>query len=90
MLIFLSISMWFVGLIYETYTLTLLWSWFVVPFGITNITFPWAMGLSCLAALFKGLPPSNKNEDEWLLRSVKNLVLVTIILVIGSIAHKFM
>lgn len=38
MLILLIIVMYFAVFIYEAYSLTLLWSWFVVPFGITDIT----------------------------------------------------
>ncbi|MDD9665655.1 hypothetical protein [Klebsiella pasteurii] len=89
MLILLIIVVYFAVFIYEAYSLTLLWSWFVVPFGITDITFPWAIGLCCLASFFKGVPPLKNDENSWA-SAAKDTALVTIILVIGAIAHKFM
>lgn len=87
--IFLPIALWFVGVIYGAYSLTLLWSWFMVPFGVQNITLAWAIGLLYLAGLFKGVPSSDNKDKVWLLL-VKNFALITLAIVVGFIAHKFM
>ncbi|WP_336819668.1 MULTISPECIES: hypothetical protein [unclassified Cedecea] len=89
MLVFLPIALWVVGVIYGAYSLTLLWSWFIVPFGIRDITFAWAIGLLCLAGLFKGVPSSNSKDEVWLLLA-KNFALITLTIVVGFIAHKLM
>lgn len=91
MLILLLVVTYFSIFIYEAYSLTLLWSWFVVPFGITDITVPWAIGLCCLISLLKGVSHLNndENRNSWPL-AAKSIVLVTLVLVIGAIAHKFM
>lgn len=87
--VFLAIALWFVGVIYAAFSFKLLWSWFIVPFGIIDITFAWAIGLFCLAALFKGIPSADNKDEAWLLLA-KHFALITIVSVVGFIAHKLM
>lgn len=85
----LPFILWLVAFIYGAFSLTLLWSWFIVPLGVTDITFPWAIGLFCVFSLFKGVPASDKEGEIWSL-VVKDFALASLALVIGFIAHTFM
>lgn len=88
-LLILPFILWFVAFIYGAFSLTLLWSWFIVPFGITDITFPWAIGLFCVVSLIKGVPSSDKEGEIWSFVA-KDLVMTSLALAFGFIAHKFM
>jgi len=88
-LLVLPFVLWFVAFIYSAFSLTLLWSWFMVPFGLPGITFPWAIGLCCIIGLIKGVPASDK-DGSILSLAIKDFALVSLALVIGFIAHTFM
>ncbi|EGU3395831.1 hypothetical protein H3J60_004559 [Salmonella enterica] len=88
-LLIMPFVLWFVAFIYGAYSLTLLWSWFIVPFGIADITFPWAIGLFCIVSLVKGISLSDKESEIWSLLA-KNFALISLTVVFGFIAHKFM
>lgn len=87
-----AISVWFVSVLYSGLVLKLLWSWFVVPFGVMPITIAWAIGLSCIIELAKGVPASLKahETDPAILELFKPYLGITLFLVVGFIAHLFM
>lgn len=89
MLLIVPIIAWFVAVMYCAFSLTLLWSWFIVPFGITDITFPWSVGLLCVISLIKGVPSPNKEGELWSF-VVKDFALASLALAVGFIAHQFM
>ncbi|HDF2366269.1 TPA: hypothetical protein PC505_003928 [Morganella morganii] len=88
MLILLGLGVWVFSLFYSSYVITLLWSWFIVPFGIGNITIPWAIGLCCLASMGRGIPAQNKDSIWHDL--IMPIVATTLFLIIGFFAQKFM
>lgn len=69
--------------------LSLLWGWFVVPFGVPPIGIAWAIGLSVLMAMLTKEPPgdSSKTANEKLGRTIMFLLLS---LFVGAVAHLFM
>lgn len=88
MLIILGLGIWILNILYGGFVLTLLWSWFIVPFGVVNITIPWAIGLTCVASMFVGIKYS-KGESA-LAELLMPIVATTFLLGIGFFAHKFM
>lgn len=88
MIIILWVVTWIFSLFYSAFAITLLWSWFVVPLGISNITIPWAIGLTCLVYLFRSTP-SSEQEIE-LSDFFTPIIAITALIGIGFIAHKFM
>lgn len=90
-LVAMAISIWFFSLLYAGVVLKLLWSWFVVPFGIMPITVAWAIGLSCIVELAKGVPASfnDLEADSVIYELLKPYIAITLFLIIGFIAHLF-
>lgn len=88
MLMLLGLGLWIFNVFYSSYVLTLLWSWFIVPLGVVNITIPWAIGLSCLAGMYKGIPA--QNEDSGWYELIMPVIATTLFLIIGFFAHKIM
>ena len=55
-----------VGVIFGGYTLSVLWTWFVVSaFGVAAISVPQAMGLSLTARFLITTHPRTKKEEPW-------------------------
>lgn len=80
---------WVGVLVYSGWALTLLWSWFITPFGVASITVPWGIGLMCVGTLFKGVRLQDEDDSPW-----KDILLgaawVTITLIIGFVASLFL
>lgn len=87
---FMGFAVWLVSVLYAGFAITMLWSWFIVPFGVMHITFPWAIGLSCLAGMFKGIPASSGNDESAFSELLKPYIVITLSLIVGYIAHLFM
>lgn len=92
LLIVAVFSIWIISVLYAGLTLTFLWSWFVVPLGVMPINMAWAIGLSCIVGLAKGVPASLKiyETDPSILEMFKPYLGITLFLVFGYIAHLFM
>ena len=74
--------------LFGAFTISTLWSWFVVPFGVQSISLAHAQGLSVLTSVFmstRGL--SNTKAADALLTGV---VLNILALLFGFIAVQFM
>lgn len=79
----------------NAWALTSLWAWFIVPFGLPPIGMAWAMGLSTLASLLRGIRQEPKTEGAEALKRLGmaylNAALLPLIcLLVGWIAHSFM
>lgn len=82
-------SGWVGLMLYGGWVLTLLWSWFITPFGVTPITVPWGIGLMCVGSLFKSGNLPDEDFSPWLSIFV-NAAVVTTALVVGFVASKFL
>jgi len=68
-------------------TLSLLWKWFIVPFGLIPITIAHSFGLLFFISIFR----ETKNVgDMTLTLSVEYLMKLLSILLFGYIVHQFM
>lgn len=84
-----GILCWVGLMLYSGWALTLLWSWFITPFGVVPINIPWGIGLMCVGALFKGINLSDEDIPPWL-SVLLGAAWVTIVLAIGFVASKFL
>lgn len=50
---------------YYGWAIALLWSWFLVPLGVPEISIPAACGVVLLVGLFKEVKASAKGEKDW-------------------------
>lgn len=93
-LILVAIVTVIVGSITEGYVISMLWEWFIVPIGVSSISFLQGAGISLIFSLFlMGLAKSESSD------SVSSLLAVTIshvfiypaiILFLGYVLHSFM
>ena len=84
---------WVCLLVFGSWTLTLLWSWFITPLGISAINVPWAVGLICVGYILSsgGSSSSVSGESESMARILFNQgVMTLIVLVAGFIASRFL
>jgi len=81
----------FVGVsaIYDGWVVSLLWNWFITPFGVVRLTIPWAIGLSCVKMSWLGAKGAKEGQDQWEAIG-EALGLITFALIIGWVAHFFM
>ena len=81
---------WLISFVYSGFAIYLLWGWFLVPFGIMPISLPWAIGLYCLAALFREAhyKPLDKTENPFFTLLMINIC-TTGYIVVGYVAQKF-
>ena len=78
--------------VWRGYVLTVLWSWFIVPFGIVEVGLIPAMGIFLIASLvrFDVSPYKNySNKDYWEVFS-QTIVLPAFILGVGYVIHLFL
>ena len=75
--------------LFGAFTISTLWGWFVVPFGVQTISLAHAYGLSVLASVFvstRGLSNNTKAADTLL----TGVMLNVFALLFGFIAVQFM
>ncbi len=53
-----------VGTILRGFVLSILWGWFVVPFGVPPIGIAWAIGLSLMVGMVARDSAPKKTDDE--------------------------
>lgn len=57
--------------LYRAFALKTLWAWFIVPtFGLTELSIPLAIGLSCLSLVFR--PSETMDEIEKVFEGISN------------------
>lgn len=88
-----AIIIFFIGVLYSGLVTSFLWGWFMVPFGLPEISIAHAIGLSLLVSMLSGLRASTRDlEDSD--GVVQGLVLVliqaTLVWILGYIASWFM
>ena len=75
--------------LFSAFTVSTLWGWFIVPFGVQSIGMAHAYGLSIFATLLQGTRGLNSGTDSGTLL-VQGLVLNILSLAFGGIAVQFM
>jgi hypothetical protein len=73
----------------EGFILSIMWGWFVVPFGIQQISVPWAIGLCGIASIL-GNAQIPVDEDKKKKHALNVLLRPWLILLVGYIAKQFM
>jgi len=63
-LIFFVIIICILSTMWTGFATFLLWGWFLVPLGVTKITFPMAMGIGVIISFLTTTTLSNKNDEE--------------------------
>lgn len=88
----ISFVVWLLGIIYSGFAISVLWSWFVVPLGIMQISIPWAIGLCCIAGVVKGGPIKmpDKDDESPSFKMLMIYVGITAYLFAGYICQKLM
>ena len=77
------------GTILRGFVLSYLWTWFMVPLGITEIGVAWAIGIAALVAMI--VPTSSSSKEREIPEIiVEFLVSPFIVLLFGWIVHSFM
>ncbi len=83
MLVVLSIARGFV--------LSYLWEWFIVPFGLFELSIAHAIGISLIVSfLTYELPNAGEKEDKSMARFGASLLMLPMALLVGYIAKSFM
>lgn len=85
-----------VGAVMSGWVLSVMWGWFVVPFGVPPIGIAWAIGISLVVGYMTYQSDAVvKTDDEDRVQTVVNLVALAVLrpllaLAIGAIVHAFM
>ena len=78
------------GLVLESaFVLTVLWHWFIVPFGIQPIDMGWALGLMSIASLLT-VKTISTSDDDFGPNAAANFFHINLVFAVGFIAHLFM
>jgi hypothetical protein len=80
---------------WKGFVIKLLWTWFLVPFGLPQIGIAWAIGLSSVASLFVGIINRGNGQNRSTLQGAIEgfgvaLVFPAIALLVGWIASYWM
>jgi len=77
-----------VFVVYNAFVIWCLWSWFMVPFGLPEISVAWAVGLSAFASSLQPVPPKRKGgiSEAMITLSLAPLVCLSV----GWVAKSFM
>lgn len=88
-------SLTIILIILGTFTITCLWSWFIVPLGLPPITMVHAYGLSVIVAYFQHRQ-AQRFKDEVLIKLpiskilIKGILLNLIVLIVAGVGSIFM
>lgn len=90
----LYLAMTAFGLLFNGWVLSVLWEWFVTPFGVRDIGVLWACGLVLLAATVipgsKASDVMKESDGETIMNYVFGTFLVPLLcLVLGWFVHLF-
>ena len=76
---------------FEGVVLCWLWSWYVVPLGVVQLTVPWAMGIGMLVGILGFSPFALRDDEMTLLEGIgKGLWAWSVIWGLGALLHAFM
>ncbi len=75
--------------LFSAFTVSTLWGWFIVPFGVESITMAHAYGIALFASLLQGTRGLNNGEGSTMVL-VQGVILNVITLIFGGIAVQFM
>jgi hypothetical protein len=87
-----------IGIFMRAWALTMMWGWFVTPFGLMHLGYAHALGLASCVALFSGVTGlQNKDDDEdktiWTLvgKTFVGAVIIPLFVVgMGWVFHQYM
>lgn len=84
-----------VSTIFNGWILSIMWKWFIVPFGAPDISIAAAIGLSLIFSFLKGGSTSQSKDEESVAYLILRGIFVSfvpglIILGLGYIVHLFM
>ncbi|HCD7579466.1 TPA: hypothetical protein ND475_003575 [Escherichia coli] len=82
-----------ISILYSAFAVSMLWSWFIVPFGVVPINTAWAIGLACIAVTIQGFPEpkaSRENDFAAYYDLSKPFLATGLALLVGFVAHLFM
>ena len=73
-------------MIYYGWAVSILWGWFVVPFGLPSLSIPWAIGLASVAKMIisSGKKTSPEGIEEWTAHLLSPLFVVGMCWVVKS------
>lgn len=88
LLVFFNPFLW----AYEAWVAVKMWSWFVAPIGVPQITIPQAFGINLLLALWRGPQMWTRREEykEWYAIVIALLAQPSYVLAFGWAAHRFL
>lgn len=69
--------------------LSVLWGWFLVPFGLPPIGLAWAVGLGCVSGMLVPTPPPVSKDDAFN-HQVSIFLKPIVVLCVGFVAKSFM
>ena len=89
-LIALFIALAFVAglIVMRAWVLTILWGWFIVPFGLPALGIAWAIGIAATISIFTAKPVKSEEGDNSSLAFA--IVQPLMALLIGFVAHSFL
>ena len=82
-------SLWACMVLYSSFVLTLLWQWFVTPFGLTPISLPWALGLMSIVSLLNS-PPHPDSKTSMFGMALIQVYCISLAWAVGFLASLFM
>lgn len=75
--------------VWSGYVLTVLWGWFIVPFGLPALSISWAFGLILVVSLLRSPARKPREDETWHVLACYTLGPLFALL-FGWIAHSFM
>lgn len=77
--------------VYYAMVVVVLWGWFIVPFGLPELTIAHAVGLTLLVNMYRtDMKAGAKGEDEWQTMLANVMLKPLIALGIGYVAKSLM
>jgi len=76
--------------LFSSWVTTVLWTWFMLPFGAPRLTLAWAVGLGCLVSHFLPKPKIDDSEltiEKSLALFIQHVLCAVLLLGLGWIAH---
>lgn len=75
--------------IFSAFTISTLWTWFIIPFGVQSIGMAHAYGIALFASLLQGIRGLNGNVDAGM-TLLQGVILNVVVLAFGGITVQFM
>ena len=75
--------------IFSAFTISTLWTWFIVPFGVQSVGMAHAYGIALFASLLQGTRGLNNNTGASM-TLLQGVILNVVVLAFGGITVQFM